>query len=459
MARKRSSRDKKLTGKRTTVRRAPTTSASPSAPAALREVLEPDEARVEGVPAPAPAVPVAGIGASAGGLEAFSQLLEALPDDAGHGDRARAAPRPAARERAAGAARRVTTSFPVVQATEGMRVEPSHVYVIPPNVQMGITDGVLHLAPRPSDRTQYTPIDFFLRSLADAAQDRADRRRALRHRVGRRRRRPRGQGGRRHHDRAGSRDARSTTACRAPRSRPAWSISCSRPREIAAELGDDRAPSRSRHARGERARPATSSALATRRRSCSASSRCCAASSGVDFRHYKLPTIQRRLQRRMALHKLTQLRPVRHATCRSTPPRCRRLYQDILIHVTRFFREPESFEALAEPGLPAHPRRARRGDAPIRVWVPGCSTGEEAYSVAIALLEYLGDRGRRRPDPDLRHRRQRERRSSTRAPASTRRASRPTCRPSGCAASSPRSTAATGSASRCATSASSRART
>src|SRR5712692_641642 len=99
---------------------------------------------------------VVGIGASAGGLEAFSQLLQApqhesvLPGLLG-----------------------AKTRLAVHQVTDGMHIEPGHVYVIPPNVQMGITDGDLHLAPRPGDRTQYTPIDFFLRSLAHSAENRA----------------------------------------------------------------------------------------------------------------------------------------------------------------------------------------------------------------------------------------------------------------------------------------------
>ena len=92
---------------------------------------------------------------------------------------------------------------------------------------------------------------------------------------------------------------------------------------------------------------------------------------------------------------------------REHPEEARSLYQDLLIHVTRFFREPESFEALTREVLPALLARGS-GGAPLRIWVPGCATGEEAYSLAIALFER---RARRRPScrPDLRHRRERER--------------------------------------------------
>jgi len=115
---------------------------------------------------------IAGIGASAGGLEAFSQVLECLPPHPGlaivlvqH-----LAPQ---HESALPGLLSGRTQMEVVQATDGMAVECDRVYVIPPNVQMGISDDVLHLSPRPRDRTQYTPIDYFLHTLAESAQDRA----------------------------------------------------------------------------------------------------------------------------------------------------------------------------------------------------------------------------------------------------------------------------------------------
>ena len=115
---------------------------------------------------------IIGVGASAGGLEAFSQLLEALP------------PLPNAaiifvqhlspqHESALQGLLSARTTLPVVQVVEGTRIQPQHVYVIPPNAQMGVSDGVLHLLPRPFDRTQFTPIDFFLQSLARWAHGRA----------------------------------------------------------------------------------------------------------------------------------------------------------------------------------------------------------------------------------------------------------------------------------------------
>lgn len=111
--------------------------------------------------------------------------------------------------------------------------------------------------------------------------------------------------------------------------------------------------------------------------------------SGVDFTHYKSPTIRRRLQRRMVLHRLDSVEQyIRYM--RENPEEVTRLYQDLLIHVTRFFRDPESFKALAVEVFPQLVQQ-RRSNPPIRIWLPGCSTGEEAYSTAIAFLEFLGD--------------------------------------------------------------------
>src|SRR5262249_34914315 len=115
---------------------------------------------------------IVGIGASAGGLEACSQLLRALP------------PRPGlafivvqhlapTHESVMPTLLAGQTALPVLPATEGMHGERDRGYVIPPNTQMGMLDGMLHLAPRPKDRSQYNPIDFFLRTLAEWAQDRA----------------------------------------------------------------------------------------------------------------------------------------------------------------------------------------------------------------------------------------------------------------------------------------------
>ena len=135
------------------------------------------------------------------------------------------------------------------------------------------------------------------------------------------------------------------------------------------------------------------------------------------------------------------------------------LYRDVLINVTSFFRDPEMFEDLKREVFPAIVNGRPEGP-PVRVWVPGCSTGQEAYSIAMALLEFLEPPRPQRSDPDLRDRSRRPelpRQGARRA--SIRRASRRKSAPSACAGSSPRRTGTTASRRACATSASSPGRT
>jgi two-component system CheB/CheR fusion protein len=113
--------------------------------------------------------------------------------------------------------------------------------------------------------------------------------------------------------------------------------------------------------------------------------------TAVDFSQYKPPTIRRRIQRRMVLHKIAALDHYLKYL-EENPAEVQSLYQDILIHVTRFFREPESFEALQTVVFPKMTSN-RKPDNPVRIWVPGCSTGEEPYSVAMALVEFCIERG------------------------------------------------------------------
>ena len=112
--------------------------------------------------------------------------------------------------------------------------------------------------------------------------------------------------------------------------------------------------------------------------------------TGVDFTHYKPSTIKRRILRGMALDRVESLADYAKYLA-AHRPEVKKLYEDILINVTGFFREPEAFEALKNLVFPAI-TRDRSPDDPIRIWVPGCASGEEAYSIAISLLEFLGDR-------------------------------------------------------------------
>ena len=111
---------------------------------------------------------------------------------------------------------------------------------------------------------------------------------------------------------------------------------------------------------------------------------------GVDFSAYKFSTISRRIKRRMVLRAMGESKDYLRYL-RQNPEELRDLYQDMFIGVTSFFREPKAFESLKKLVFPQI-LKARSGESSIRIWVPGCATGEEAYSVAIALLEYLKDK-------------------------------------------------------------------
>ena len=114
---------------------------------------------------------------------------------------------------------------------------------------------------------------------------------------------------------------------------------------------------------------------------------------GHDFSNYQQTTVQRRIRRRMLLHKLDSA--ARYVQLLQHDPReLDALFQDILINVTAFFRDPESFEALKHTAFPSLLKQ-RPLDLPIRIWVPGCSTGQEVYSIAMALHECLGDQAAR----------------------------------------------------------------
>lgn len=109
----------------------------------------------------------------------------------------------------------------------------------------------------------------------------------------------------------------------------------------------------------------------------------------VDFSGYKSPTISRRIQRRMALQKIESLKDYARFLHRD-PSEVAALYRDLLINVTSFFRNPEAFAALKRVVYPPILQARTSASGPIRIWVPGCSTGEETYSHAISIIEFWG---------------------------------------------------------------------
>jgi two-component system CheB/CheR fusion protein len=329
-------------------------------------------------------------GASAGGLEAFSQLLGALPADV---NAAFVLVPHLAPEHASMMAPLLQhhTSLPVTEASDRMVIEPGHVYVSAPGMNVDIRDGHLHLSPRNEGEHEggvFHPIDHCFRSLAEHSGDRMIA--VVLSGTG-------GDGA------AGIREVRAVggiTMAQTPDSAkhdgmPLAAIATNAvdvvlpPADLAREIVRiAQYPMPEIVPTGEL--PADAPAEQIRDEHLQRIFAMLRNTTGVDFRQYKLPTIERRLKRRILLHKLTRLEDYVRLL-RENPDEVLALYGDILIHVTRFFREPESFDALKEHVLPKIIAE-HKGDGPLRAWVAGCATGEEAYSLAILLLESLGDR-------------------------------------------------------------------
>jgi two-component system CheB/CheR fusion protein len=325
-------------------------------------------------------LPVVGIGASAGGLEAASSFFKEIPSHLGmayvvvlHLDPVRESKLTEILAR--------TTPMPVVQVQDGMRVEPDHVYVIPPNREMTIEHWVLHLREREPHRSANTTIDTFLRSLAvghgsDAigvilsgtASDGTLGLAAIKGEAG-------------------------ITFAQEPSSAkydgmPASAIASGcvdfilPPGQIAREIA------RIRH------HPYIADAVSPDGHPMSDDNelesifRLLRRYTTVDFTGYKSPTIARRIQRRMALHKIDKLSDY-GALVHREPAEVTALYHDLLINVTSFFRNPEAFAALRQVVYPAILQARTSASGPVRIWVPGCSTGEETYSHAMSLVEFL----------------------------------------------------------------------
>jgi two-component system CheB/CheR fusion protein len=323
--------------------------------------------------------PVVGVGGSAGGLEAFIELLQSLPPEPGMSFLFVLHLQPHFKSHLVEVLTPVTP-MEVVQATEGMPVERNRVYLIPPNKSMTVRDGVLALQPRPP-RGIHMPIDHLFRSLADVHKERAigvilsgsgtDGTLGLQT--------LKGEGGV-----TFAQDERTAKHDSMPRSAVAdghvdYVLP---PAEIARELMRLNRHLYTAGADGPVVVPegedAVKQIIALLR-----------SATEVDFTHYKRTTINRRVHRRMALRGMEHLKDYL-AYLRKNSEEVSQLYHDLLIRVTQFFRDAEAFEALKEKFFPALVKERPAGE-PIRIWVAGCATGEEAYSIAITLLEVLGN--------------------------------------------------------------------
>jgi two-component system CheB/CheR fusion protein len=332
--------------------------------------------------------PIVGVGASAGGLEAFRQLLQALPDDTGM---AYVLVQHLSPEHVSVLAELLAKSslMRVCEIVDGMAVEANRVYIIPPDRDVALSDGKLTLVPRTTTRGLHMPVDHFLRSLAEAQRGKAigvilsgtgsDGTLGLKA--------VKGEGGI-----AFAQEPSSAAHDGMPRS--AIASGCVdlvlEPQLIAQELARlGRHPYVVAPPLVARRPVPVASSGASERDGLGKVLSIIRSTTGADFSSYKLATIERRVVRRMALASIEGMDEyARHL--QEHPEEVQALYQDCLITVTSFFRDPEAFEALRDHVLPAL-LRDRAPESPIRVWVPGCATGEEAYSIAICLLERAGE--------------------------------------------------------------------
>jgi two-component system CheB/CheR fusion protein len=328
-----------------------------------------------------PLFPIVGIGASAGGLEAFSELLHNLPEQTGmafvlvqHLDPKHDSALPEILGR--------TTELPVEEVTDGTVVEADHVYVIPANAGMVYLEGALRLKARVVTHGQHMPIDNFFRSLAEkvgqraigvvlsgTASDGTEGCRAIKAAGGL----------------TFAQDEESAKYDSMPRN--AINAGCIdfilTPKDIARELGGI-----ARHPYVTRVLAGTKDELGgIAGGELAALFGVLRESTGVDFTNYKHSTLHRRIRRRMDMLKVETLKEYLRYLAKK-PAEVDQLYSDLLINVTGFFREPKAFVALRKHVYPSL-FEGRKPDNPVRVWVAGCSTGEEAYSIAITLLEYL----------------------------------------------------------------------
>jgi two-component system, chemotaxis family, CheB/CheR fusion protein len=333
------------------------------------------------------AFPIVAIGASAGGLEALSELLGALLPKSDmafivvqhlSADHASLLPELLGKK----------TTLPVEAIVDGTAVQANRVYVIPPNTTLTIKDDRLQLRQRDHDRPHH-PVDILFLSLAEARAESAigivlsggDGDGSL--------------GVQSIKHQGGITFAQEPSSARIP-SMPQHAINTGcidfvlRPADIARELSRLRSHPYLRVAKAPPEQVPDESRGGADEEQLTRIFRRVRLAHGVDFAHYKPSTIRRRLARRMAVRKIDHLSDYM-ALLDSEPAEVGALYQDFLIRVTHFFRDPQVFEALRSGILPKL-CEGRSAKEPLRIWVPGCSTGEEVYSIAMALMEHLGDR-------------------------------------------------------------------
>jgi two-component system CheB/CheR fusion protein len=321
--------------------------------------------------------PIVGIGASAGGLEAFTKLLHSLPANTGmafvlvqHLDPHHESQLTILLTRA--------TTMPVQQVKNGMVIKPDHVYVIPPNANMNLARGRLRLTPRGNARLPH-PVDHFFSSLAREQQNWAIG--VVLSGTG-----SDGTIGMKDIKEAGgitfAQDEESARFSGMPMQAAGDTVDFILPPEkIALELariGHD-------PCLAETSKTKTQVEEAAQAKKFLRILSLLRARTGVDLSQYRDTTIKRRIQRRMVVRRRHTLDEYLELL-EKEPGEIHSLFDDVLINVTGFFRDPEVYEALKSHIFPEIVKAAPQT---IRIWVAACSTGQEAYSLAIILLEFL----------------------------------------------------------------------
>lgn len=328
---------------------------------------------------PGNALHIVGIGASAGGLEALTTFFKAMPSDSGigfvvvvHLDPSHTSILPELLQK--------TTSMVVSHAIEKAEVEANHVYIIPPNKEMHILHGRLQLLDQIRDSGLRLPIDTFLRSLAMDQEDKA---------IGII------LSGTGTDGTLGIKAIKGETGMVMVQEESSAKYDGMPHSAISTGLADyilspEKMPVKLISFCGHSAtvkpllKPSTNAPLPGSLQKVFAIIR---SNAGHDFSLYKLASIQRRIQRRMVVHQVDSLAHYVQLL-QESKLEVNLLVNELLIGVTHFFRDTEAFlklqEVLEEKIIPTH-----SGSGPVRVWIPGCSTGEEAYSVAILFEESI----------------------------------------------------------------------
>ncbi len=348
-----------------------------------------------------PTFPVVGIGASAGGIEAVTALIREIPDDLGLAFvvvQHLSADSPSMLSQILGR----VTSLSVTKITEPLEIEPDCIYVIAPNTQIMIAENRLQIVPREGAPRPFMPIDTFFRSLADNRKHQAigiilsglDSDGALGCQL------IKEQGGI-------TFTQTQATAQYSDMPHSAIQTGCVdfvlSPDKIIKKLINiassayfvslDPALLKLNQPRNESAETSEIDIeTAEKTPSQTALEQIHAllrSAFGIDFSQYKPPTFERRLQRRIALNQLSSKEEYLEYLQRE-PDEVGSLYQDVLITVTSFFRDFETFAFLKASAFPLLIENKLK-DTPIRMWIAGCATGEECYSLAICLLEYLAE--------------------------------------------------------------------